>query len=384
MSGTSVDGIHAALVEVSGAGESTAVKLVGFSHEEYDSTTRARILRLFHPDCPATHVCDMNFALGEAFALAAKKLAAAHGGIESIHLIASHGQTICHLPGRRSHMTPHGSTLQIGEPAIIAERTGLTVAADFRVADIAAGGLGAPLVPFADYVLFRHSARGRAIQNIGGIANVTFLPPGCRLEEIIAFDTGPGNMLIDATVAEVSGGRLQYDENGELAAKGHIDEALLAWLMGHEFIQRHPPKTAGREEFGSEFAQLFISRARKKRPNNENLIATATAFTAESIADAYRRFLQPRGRLEEVILGGGGAYNLTLREWLRQRLPDLSLAMHEDFGIPGHAKEAMAFAILGNQTMLGLPGGLPNVTGASRAALLGKIIPGTRPPRSLA
>jgi anhydro-N-acetylmuramic acid kinase len=379
MSGTSADGVHAALVEVSGQGEMTAVRLLDFSHESYGDDLRRGIFRLFDADCPPSHLCEMNFAMGEVFASAALRLAAAHGGVETIHLIASHGQTVSHLPERRTPATPTGATLQIGEPAVIAERTGLTVAADFRVADVAAGGQGAPLSAFADYVLFRHPARGRAIQNLGGIGNVTFLPAGCRLEEVIAFDTGPGNMLIDAVTEVLTDGRLTFDENGEYAARGQTDSSLLAWLMKNEFISRTPPKTAGREEFGRAFAAAFLGKAKEKALSAEDTIATATAFTAESMADAYRRFLMPKGRVDEVILGGGGTYNQTLRQFIKECLPEVEVYAHEDFGIPGHAKEALSFAILGNQTMLGQPGAIPSVTGASRPMLLGKIIPGRRP-----
>ncbi|NIM06873.1 MAG: anhydro-N-acetylmuramic acid kinase, partial [Armatimonadetes bacterium] len=358
--------------------ETTAARLIAFSHENYSEGLRREIFRLFHPDCPASHVCEMNFALGEVFAAAAQRLADGQGGMDTIHLIASHGQTVCHLPEGKSPATPAGSTLQVGEPAVIAERTGVTVVADFRTADVAAGGQGAPLSSFADYLIFRHPARGRAIQNLGGIGNVTFLPAGCRLDEVIAFDTGPGNMLIDAITSKVTEGRLSCDVNGEVAAQGRVDDALLAWLMKHEFIQRQPPKSAGREEFGAAFAEEFLAKSNEKGLGAEDAIATGTAFTAESVADAYRRFLIPKGRIDEVILGGGGVYNQTLRQFIMERLAGISVLTHEDFGIPGHAKEALAFAILGNEAMLGKSGAMPTVTGAARPALLGKIIPGWR------
>jgi anhydro-N-acetylmuramic acid kinase len=381
MSGTSADGVHAALAEISGEGEATGARIIGLSHQPYDGALRGRIFRLFESDCPVPYLCEMNFALGKVFARAAEELAAAHGGIDGVHLIASHGQTVCHRPGRGAASGGAGSTLQIGEPAVIAERTGVMVAADFRVADVAAGGQGAPLSAFADYVLFRHPALGRAVQNIGGIGNVTFLPAGCRLDEVTAFDTGPGNMLIDAAAEAASGGRLECDVDGKLAAAGHVDEDLLGWLMGHEFIRAEPPKTAGREEFGAAFADEFMNRARERGLTGQDTVAVATAFTAESVADAYRRFLLPKGRLDEVILGGGGAYNVTLRGWIEERLPGVRVHTHEDFGIPGHAKEALAFAILGNEAVLGRASGMPAVTGARRPALLGKIIPGRRPLR---
>jgi len=376
MSGTSADGVDAALVEISGGGETTGARLIDWRHQDYAPDLRRRIFELFDPNCPASKVCEMNFVLGEVFGRAAAELAATQGGLETIDLIASHGQTVSHLPQK-------GATLQVGEPAVIAEKTGVTVAADFRVADVAAGGEGAPLTPFADYVLFRHPARGRAIQNIGGIANVTFLPPGGRLEEVIAFDTGPGNMLIDAVVSALTEGRQSYDKNGALAAQGKVDEALLIWLMGQEFITRRPPKTAGREEFGEDFAGEYLKRARAGKLSSEDIIATATAFTARAIAQAYQQILLPKARLDEIILGGGGAYNATLKQMLAQELPEIKIYSHEDFNIPGQAKEALAFTILGHQIMLGQAAGLPAVTGARQPAYLGKIIPGARPPRSL-
>lgn len=371
MSGTSADGVHAALVEVSGEGEGTAARLVGFLHEPYERALWERILALFALECAVDEVCRMNFVLGEVFAGAARRLADQHGGLGQVDLIASHGQTVRHLPRGRP-----AATLQIGEPAVIADLTGVTVVADFRVGDVAAGGQGAPLSAFADWVLLRDAQRGRAVQNLGGIGNVTFLPAGGGLAGVIAFDTGPGNMLIDAVVAELTEGELAYDRDGEMAARGRADEALLGWLMGHEFIRAAPPKTAGREEFGTPLARELLSRARARGLRPEEVAATATAFTAESVADAYRRFLAPRGRLDEVILGGGGAYNRTLREWISQRLPGAVVLTHEDLGIPGQAKEAMAFALLGNEAMLGRAAGMPRVTGAARPAFLGKIVPG--------
>jgi len=376
MSGTSADGVDAALVEISGGGETTGARLIDWRHQDYEPDLRRRIFELFDPSCSVSKVCEMNFVLGEVFGRSAADLAAKQGGLETIDLIASHGQTVSHLPQK-------GATLQIGEPAVIADKTGVTVAADFRVADVAAGGEGAPLTPFADYVLFRHPARGRAIQNIGGIANVTFLPPGGRLEEVIAFDTGPGNMLIDAVVSALTEGQQTYDKDGALAARGKVTEELLAWLMSHDFISRRPPKTAGREEFGAAFAGEYLERAKAKKLPLEDIIATATAFTARAIAQAYQQYLLPKARLEEIILGGGGAYNVTLKQMLAQELPAIKIYTHEDFNIPGQAKEALAFAILGHQLMLGYAAGMPAVTGARQAAYLGKIIPGTRPPRSL-
>ena len=377
MSGTSADGIDAVLVRISGSGDAIEVSVLAFETVPYPPQVRREVLALFALDAPVADLCRMNFAVGRLFAEAALLLLE-HRDLTpaSVDLIASHGQTVCHLPPGGPFSDPRtGATLQIGEPAVIAELTGVTVVADFRARDVAAGGQGAPLVPYADYALFRHPQKTRAVQNIGGIANVTWLPAGGGLDAVEAFDTGPGNMLIDALVTAVSGGEMLFDQDGELGALGSVDEGLLAWLMGHDFIRREPPKSTGREEFGADFCRQVLERAEATGVSAEDLLTTTTAFTAESIAAAYRRFLLPRGDIDELILGGGGSYNVTLRRMLRERLPDMTVYLHEDFGIRGDAKEAVAFAILGSETMLGRPANLPRVTGAKRAVVLGKIVP---------
>jgi anhydro-N-acetylmuramic acid kinase len=400
MSGTSADGIDAALVRVSGSGETLEAALEAFRTMPYPPAVRRAVLGLSSPPeegrpAPSVaDVCSMSFALGRLFGEAALELikrAELEPG--DVDLIASHGQTICHLPPRGAGAADGYGTLQIGEPAMIAEITGITVVADFRPRDMAAGGQGAPLVPYADYVLFRSAEKTRAVQNIGGIANVTLLPAGVGVEEVIAFDTGPGNMIVDALVTLFSEGKMQFDEDGRLGALGEVDEPLLSWLMGHEFIARKPPKSAGREQFGAAFVTEILERAQAEDISAESLLATATAFTAESIADSYRRFLLPRlrgraarkqgrpgngdepaGWIDEVILGGGGSYNATLRRMLQERLPWVDVLLHEDFGVRSDAKEAIAFAILGNETMLGRPANVPSATGARHPAILGKIV----------
>ncbi|MCX6893138.1 MAG: anhydro-N-acetylmuramic acid kinase, partial [Verrucomicrobia bacterium] len=295
-----------------------------------------------------------------------------------ITAIGSHGQTVHHLPNAR---TP--STLQIGEAAVIAERTGITTVADFRVGDMAAGGQGAPLVPYADWALFTDDARPRIVQNIGGIANLTFLPARAELADVIAFDTGPGNMIMDALAARATRGRQTFDRDGLLAARGTVSEKLLAEMMSHPFLKRHPPKTTGREEFGEVFVQRLLASARRLRLGDEDILATAMAYTAATIADAYGRFVLPRlgakelGRLQ-VILGGGGAKNPELRRQLSRRLGAGELLTHEDFGIANAAKEALAFAILAHETLLGRPANVPGATGARRAVVLGKIVSAAR------
>jgi len=377
MSGTSADGIDVALARISGSGQSLQAYVEAFKTVPYDSSVRRAITALFAPDAPVVDVCRMNFTVGRLFGDAALSLLRDLDlSPAEIDLIASHGQTICHLAPGGPHAEPgQGATIQIGEPAVIAELTGITVAADFRARDMAAGGQGAPLVPYADYVLFHDREKTRAVQNIGGIANVTFLPAGAGIEDVVAFDTGPGNIVVDALVSAITGGEMRFDEDGALGALGRVDDTLLGWFMGHEFIAREPPKSTGREEFGGEFLHEVLRKAEANDISAEDLLATATAFTAESIAVSYRRFLPPGYEIDEVILGGGGSYNATLRRMLQERLPTVDILLHEDFGIRSDAKEALAFALLGNETMLGRPANVPSATGARHAVILGKITP---------
>jgi anhydro-N-acetylmuramic acid kinase len=368
MSGTSADGIDAALCRLSGSGESLRAAVVDFACTPYAPDLRAALLALFTPEAPVGEVARMNVHLGRLFAGAALNLMRRTGlSPGDVDLIASHGQTVCHLPAG-------GATLQIGEPAVIAELTGLPVVADFRARDMAAGGQGAPLVPYADYVLFRDPHRTRAIQNIGGIANVTLLPAGGGIGDVLAFDTGPGNMVIDALVAALSDGARRYDEDGAWAEQGRVSEELLDTLMAHPFLSRPPPKSTGREDFGAHFAADLLAAARARGLSEADTVAAATAFTAASIAAAYRQFIMPQHRLDEVILGGGGSYNRALVRMLAARLSDVPLRTHEDYGISGEAKEALAFAILGNETMFGRPANVPTATGASHTVVLGKIV----------
>ena len=376
MSGTSADGIDAVVAEIAGSGRQLRARVLAHVHQPFSPVMRQRILHLCLHGTVA-EICEMNFVLGEQFAraaLAAIRRAKRKPG--DIAGIGSHGQTIHHLPNAR---TP--STLQIGEAAVIAERTGITTVADFRVRDMAAGGEGAPLVQYMDWALFTDQSKPRIVQNIGGIGNLTFLPPSAELDQVIAFDTGPGNMVMDALVTTLTQGKQTFDRDGRWAARGSVSEALLAELMAHPFLRRRPPKTTGREEFGEVFVQRMLTSARRLRLRPEDVVATATAFTAESIANAYRRFVFPkltaggRGALQ-IILGGGGAKNPTLRRMLAARIGAGELLTHEDFGIANAAKEALAFAILAHETLLGKPGNVPNATGARRPVVLGKIGPG--------
>ncbi|MGA2914715.1 MAG: anhydro-N-acetylmuramic acid kinase [Sedimentisphaerales bacterium] len=361
MSGTSADGIDAAAIDI----KNNKVKLLAFDTFEYPRQLRKDILRIAEQkNCKAGDISRLNFAIGDCFADAVIKLCRKNKiNIKTIDLIGSHGQTIYHNPKGKIC-----STFQIGEPSVIAYKTGITTVADFRPKDMAAGGQGAPLVPFADYWLFKNKKISRAIQNIGGIANVTYLPAGAGLKEIIAFDTGPGNMVIDRIVNVLSKGKLHYDKDGKIAAKGKINKKLLDEMMKHPFLKKKPPKSTGREEFGAAFTEKFI----KKLKPAEDLLATATAFTAESIAQAYKKFLP--GLPDEIILCGGGARNKTLVKMLRQNIRS-KICLADDFGINSDAKEAVSFAILAFAAIKGIPNNVPNATGAKKSLVLGKIIP---------
>jgi anhydro-N-acetylmuramic acid kinase len=375
MSGTSADGIDAVVAEIFGSGRTLRAHLVAHSHHNFGTAFRKRVLHACLHGAVA-EICELNFELGEHFARAALgAIRQARLKPSQIAAIGSHGQTVHHLPNAK---VP--SSLQIGEPCVIAERTGITTVADFRVRDMAAGGEGAPLVPYADWVLFTHKNRPRIIQNLGGIANLTLLRPSAGLEEVIAFDTGPGNMVIDAVATALSRGRQTYDRNGRWAAAGQTSDKLLRECMKHPFIRRKLPKTTGREEFGENFVQWLLARARRLRLTDADTVATATEFTATSIAAAYRRFVLPKLKAREldhlqIILGGGGVKNPTLVRMLFEHIGVGTLCAHEDFGIDSLAKEPLAFAMLAHETLLGKPGNVPSATGAKRPVVLGKIIP---------
>jgi anhydro-N-acetylmuramic acid kinase len=373
MSGTSADGIDAVAVRIEGSPPALAVQPLSFVCLPFDAEQRARIFALFDPARGTVdRICQMNFALGEWFAEAAlRAIEQADLSLQEVDLIGSHGQTIYHAVDEHS---PVRSTLQIGEAAVIAERTGITTVADFRVADVAAGGQGAPLVSYVDWLLLRHPSRARAVQNIGGIANVTYLPAGNDPAGVIAFDTGPGNMLIDDAARRATDARLTFDRDGALAAQGRVDQALLGELLAHPYLARCPPKTTGRELFGTAFGEQVWKRGQARGLGDEDIVATLTAFTAASIAGAYRRFL-PRQPLE-VILGGGGASNPILVHMLGQCLSPARVTTHEALGMSSDAKEAIAFAVLAYEAIHGRPGNLPGCTGARTRAVLGKVTAG--------
>ena len=373
MSGTSVDAIDAALVRFEEAAGTLDLALLAASTPPLPPAVRAAALGVIPPGRgSARRVCALDFAVGEAFAAAALAAIEAAGCAPGdVDLIASHGQTLYHLVERGRVR----GTLQVGEPAVIAERTGITVAANFRPRDVAAGGQGAPLVSLFDALLFSDPARTRAVQNIGGIANCTVLPAGGGPDAAFAFDTGPGNGLIDHAAATLSGGRLRYDVDGAWAAQGRASEALLSALLAHPYYAAPPPKTTGKELFGPAYADAIIEQGRALGLSDADLMATLTALTARSIADAYARFA-PGGAVDEVILGGGGADNPTLVRRLAEALPGVPLRRSDEFGVPAGSKEAVAFALLGYQLAHGRPGNVPGCTGARRAVPLGCLTPG--------
>jgi len=368
MSGTSADGIDAVACRVIGRGDAMRAEVIARQARPYLPRLAREVLAAMAPAETTTEsLCRLDHQVGRAFAEAAERLMKkARLTPDQVSVIGSHGQTICHLPA-------DAATLQIGRPAIIAAQTGVPVVSDFRSADMAVGGQGAPLVPWTDWLLLRHPRRSRVIQNIGGIANLTWLPAGCHSDRVIAFDTGPGNMIIDELVRTFSKGRASFDRNGRMAARGRVDPDVLKEWLSHPFLRARPPKSCGREQFGRNFVanSLKCHRRRKIPPND--WIATATMFTATSIASACRNFLPPRAPIDELILGGGGAKNPTLRTWLAAILGRTRVRTIDELGIRASDKEALSFALLACARIDEVPANLPRVTGARRRVILGQL-----------
>lgn len=376
MSGTSVDGVDAALVEIQGHGLETQIELVAFHSHSFAQEVRDRIFDLFQPETSRVdEICQMNFLIGEVFADAALSVVSAAGlEMEEIDLIGSHGQTVYHLPPQaEAEYVP--STLQLGEPAVIAYRTGVPTIANFRVADLAAGGQGAPLVPYVDFLLFRQTDRTIALQNIGGISNVTLIPAGASSSDVIASDTGPGNMIIDSVMEILTDGEEKYDNAGQFAAQGSVCESLLREWWGHPFISARPPKTTGREAFGRQFAHQAIKQSQDQNVGQADLVATLTAFTAETIFDYYRRFLFPHSSVDAIYISGGGVHNLTLMGHLERLFQPIPLLPIDSIGFSSDAKEAIAFAVLANEAVHGHSTNLLQITGASHPMVLGTFSP---------
>ncbi|MBC8135850.1 MAG: anhydro-N-acetylmuramic acid kinase [Fibrella sp.] len=368
MSGTSADGTDAALVRFHG----DSAELVAFVFVPFADSLRERILAISHGQGNAETVSRLSVELAAQYANAVEAVCneAELPDLERVLAIGCHGQTVSH--------TPHGdfpATLQLGDAATLATRTGIPVVSNFRSADVALGGQGAPLVPFADWRLLTHLTKNRALQNIGGIGNVTYLPAGGAASEVRGFDTGPGNMLIDHLAGWATGGKAHFDEDGSIARLGTMQQHLMDWLFEHPFLSAPPPKSAGREEFGTKLAQEIQQFAVTYYIRPADILATVTAFTAYSIAYAYDQFLPTLP--DEVIVSGGGARNPVLMQFLREKLAPIPVLTSDDLGINAEAREAIAFAVLADATLSGTPASLPAVTGASRAAITGSVtLPG--------
>lgn len=378
MSGTSADGIDVAIVRLEDHDFEMKLDFVMHKDFPYPKNVRKFILSVMNAEATVADLARLNVLLGELYAEAVIKTAsAAQAGVS---LIGCHGQTIYHQGEKKNFLgRPVATTWQTGEGAIVAARTGIPTVSDFRQADMAAGGKGAPLVPFLDYMLYRHAQRGRIVQNIGGIANLTAIPAGtaggggARPERVVAFDTGPGNMVIDAVMDRLYG--KPFDKDGRTAAKGKPIDSVLKKIKRGAFFRIKPPKTAGREEFGREFVAQFLRICGKAK--KEDIVATATALTAQTIADAIHDFLPGASGIEQafhdMIVSGGGSRNQTLVKMLGEQLPRLEIRTSDAFGIPAEAKEAVAFAALAYQSWHRAPSNIPAATGAEYPAVLGKI-----------
>jgi anhydro-N-acetylmuramic acid kinase len=376
MSGTSADGIDVALAKISGAPPHLGVQFLNHTSINFPLAIRKEILRVAEQQpISAGELSQLNFRLGEVFAdavlTACKRFRIA---TKKITLIGSHGQTIFHQGKPVQYLgRPTASTLQIGEPSIIAARTGITTVADFRPADIALGGQGAPLVPYADYLLYRHAKLGRVSLNLGGIANITVLPAAAKPSQIFAFDTGPANMLIDALVSHYTRGRQRYDKNATIAQTGRSIPALVDELMRDPYLKQAPPKSTGREYYGRAYVKNLLAAGRKHKAKPADLIRAATIFTAVSVVDALHRFVLPKYKIEQLIVSGGGARNPLILAQIAAALPQMDIVPSAELGVPTDAKEAFAFALMAYETFHQRPANLPSATGANGPAILGKI-----------
>ena len=376
MSGTSADAIDVALARISSGPPRLNAKLLNHTSITFPLQLRKEILRVAEQQfISAGELSQLNFRLGEAFAEAA--LAACRRfriSPKKIALIGSHGQTIFH----QGHPVPYlgrrtASTLQIGESAIIAARTGITTIADFRPADIAQGGQGAPLVPYADYLLYRHEKLCRVSLNLGGIANITVIPAAAKPVQILAFDTGPANMLIDALVAHFTHNRQRYDKDAHLAQKGRAIPALLDELMRDPYLKLPPPKSTGREYYGRSYVETLLRLGRRDKAKPNDLIRAATIFTSLSVVDALNRFVLPKTKIRQLIVSGGGSHNPLIMGQISAALPGVQILPSSHLGVPEDAKEAFAFALLAYETFHRRPSNLPSATGARGPAILGRV-----------
>lgn len=374
MSGTSADGIDAVLTEITGYGIRTSVQTKAFVTIPYSRDFRTYLLRIAKGDFGGSaELSQLNFYLGELSANACLAVCEKAGISPSeVDLVGSHGHTVFHHPLKEPYFgLPVSSTLQLGEASVICETMGCPVVSDFRVRDVAAGGCGAPLVPYTEYILYAEKDKTVALQNIGGIGNITCLPKNGSLEQVSAFDTGPGNMVMDALCARITNGQKNYDENGELAAGGTVNSELLNFMMDDEYLRRLPPKTTGREMYGDDYVRKILQKGEQLGLPLVDILATATMFTAKCIQYSVEHFFAVRP--DRLIVGGGGAYNPTLMKMIRSCLPNCEVLTNEDIGLDSGAKEAVAFALLANETIGGMCNNAPGATGAGHPVVMGKI-----------
>ncbi|WP_270577680.1 anhydro-N-acetylmuramic acid kinase AnmK [Caldibacillus thermoamylovorans] len=373
MSGTSLDGIDASLVDIKHYGEKTKVKVLKSISIPYDTTIKEELLQVMNIETSnVQQICSLNFKISYLFAEAVKEVCnQANISLNQLDLIGSHGQTIYHMPKTKQSFV--NSSLQIGDPSVIAYETKTMVISNFRSMDIAAGGEGAPLIPYIDWLLFKSDTKGRILQNIGGIGNCTVLKRSCQKEDIIAFDTGPGNMIIDELCRTLI--NVPYDQNGIIASHGKVHGQLVEEWMGHPYFKKSPPKSTGREQFGKQYTIELI----EKYPSLsvEDFVATATFFTARSIACAYQKFVFPTEKIDDILISGGGANNQTLINMIQSLLPNQVVQTSNEYGITADEKEAVGFAVLANEYIHQQKTNIPKATGARQSVLLGQM---TLPP----
>ena len=372
MSGTSVDGIDAAIAEIEGSGTGMKMRQIDFITVPFPEGFKELVIRnSLTGTSDVADIARLNFLIAQLYADAVRRLCN-HAGVKTqdVDLIGSHGQTIHHLPrAERMFGKDVSATLQIGDPSVLAKLTGIATVGDFRVGDIALGGQGAPLVPYFDYILFRSNEKSRSLLNIGGISNITYLPKGCGTQDVLAFDTGPGNMMVDRLMKKMF--NKDFDEGGAIAIAGTIQGDMIDWLMTDTFVRMAPPKSTGRERYGDPFVTSLLEKYGGRRI--EDIIATVSEFTAVSVYTNYLLFLKTKGGIDELFVSGGGAHNRYILDSLRNHFGGVSVAAAEDIGISSDAKEALCFAVLANELISGNPANLPSVTGASKETLLGKI-----------
>lgn len=372
LSGTSVDGIDAVLLRIKGSGVNTILKILDFKTYPIDAKLRQLIFKNSSiKNSNVFEICGLNASLGKEFASAALKICKRNNiKSDEVSLIGSHGQTIHHIPNRKYFGIK--SSLQIGDPSVIANLTGITTVGDFRTADCAVGGDGAPLVPFLDYILFKDKSLNRALLNIGGISNITVLPAACNTDNLIAFDTGPGNMLIDQMMKIFY--NKAFDRNGAIASSGKLNNKLFTWLIKDKVFRKQPPKSTGREHYGHDFIRDI--KKITKGISKQDIICTITGFTAYSIRYNYDKFIRSKTKIDELVVSGGGAENIFLMELIKLFFRGVTVRKISDFGLTSENKEAVLFAVLANECICGNPANLPVVTGSKRQVILGKICQG--------